>query len=525
MKMRFLRGIKERDLKRMKSAFTSDFQGQFQPPKPEEFVQESGGFSFWSSDSQRPAVTTADAFLQPLGDIINTWATIDIVDFHAFRLHAHSGRPSNRVIMHGHLSLAGETAQQERQEIYSTVVVEFKRNDKGHWRIRKFRFDQQVWAKIRGPRFRDIAQITGFQFNASESTKRLQQAVINERHLFTNGGLTVLDFNHDGFYDILATLNEQETLLFVNDGIDGFKRESLDLIEDRSRVSKFYVWVDLDNDGKEELVGERILSSNNGQHEVGLYTFAEGKMAAVSGALTFKAPKWMYKIGFESIVPCDVNGDQLLDLIFVGYSHNDSNRQPSFINATDGMKNLVFINQGKLRFKEEGLKRGLTETKYSLVAACHDFDEDGDQDLFVGNDFGSNDYYKNDGKGQFTATPEHPFYQGSSFTMGLSIADFDNTGRYAVSISNMYSHAGNRIVPLAGQLEGHNPRDILRLASGNSLYEKVDGQWTDTGVKRNINVSGWAWANQFFDFDNDGDKDLFVTNGNNTHSDTRLPDF
>ena len=80
-------------------------------------------------------------------------------------------------------------------------------------------------------------------------------------------------------------------------------------------------------------------------------------------------------------------------------------------------------------------------------------------------------------------------------------------------------------MPLVEQFQGHDSKDILRLAEGNSLYEYRNNRWKDTGVERNINVSGWAWANQFFDFDNDGDKDLFVTNGNNTHTDPHLPDF
>ena len=523
-KKRIIQGLKDRDAKRMIGGFTSNARIQFPTPKSEDYILE-GQVSFWTSQSSVSTPISSKDFVERLLKTINTWASLDQTEWHVFRLDARSSRPSDRVIQKGHLTLAGETREGERQEIYADITIEALRTSNGHWRIATLRFDKQVWTKVSGKGFRDIAQTTGFQFNISKENKLLQQAVINERHLFTNGGLTALDFNRDGFWDILATLSDQETLLFINDGQGGFKRKSLELIDDRKKASKFYAWIDLDNDGQEELIGERVLRSHNGRHEIGLYSFKNNKMSAIAQALQFETEKWMHKISFESIVPCDINGDELLDLIFVGYSHNDSNRQPSFIHATDGMRNLVFINQGDLKFKEEGVSRGLAETKYSLVAACHDFDEDGDADLFVGNDFGSNDYYENNGKGHFQSSINHPFFQGSSFSMGLSIADFDNTGSYAVSVSNMYSHAGNRIVPLAGEFQSHRSADILRLASGNSLYERVNGQWTDTGVQRNVNVSGWAWGNQFFDLDNDGDKDLFVTNGNNTHSDPHLPDF
>jgi hypothetical protein len=523
-KNRFIRGIKNRDTKRMIGGFSKHAQIQFPRPKKDDFARE-GIMSYWLSSFSSSVVESPATFAAALHGVLSEWAEIEIAEWHVFALKARARRPSDRVVQKGHLSLAGVTRSGERQEISATLTMELVRTEIGHWRIKTLLFDEQTWTRIAGAGFRDIAAATGFQFNTSEKNKQLQQAVINQRHLFTNGGLTALDFNKDGFWDILATLVDQETILFVNDGKGGFSRQHFDLLNDRAKASKFYAWIDLDNDGHEELIGERVLKSKNGKHDIGLYTFKKGKMRQVPQALQFETEKWMHKISFESIVPCDINGDQLLDLIFVGYSHNDSNRQPSFISATDGMRNLIFINQGKLQFKEEGRQRGLEESKYSLVAACHDFDADGDFDLFVGNDFGNNDYYENLGSGNFRANREHPFHQGSSFSMGLSIADYDNRGDYAVSVSNMYSHAGNRIVPLAGEFKAHGTNEILRLAAGNSLFERVHGKWHDTGQGRKINVSGWAWGNQFFDFDNDGDKDLFVTNGNNTHSDPHLPDF
>ena len=523
-KRRFLKGIKNQSPEKIKSAFVPTFKGQFYVPGESEY-QNDDGIYHYSTKSAAGEYLTVDQLTQAIMKMLTNWASVDLADWHVFRVRADTRRPSSRATVRGHLSLAGTWSNGQREELYASVTCEFVRNEKGHWRISKMRFDDQTRARTKAPAFRDIATITGFKFNTSEKDKKWQQAVINERHLFTNGGMTALDYNRDGLTDIIATQGENETILFINDAKGGFERKQLSLINSPERVSKFYSWVDLDNDGQEELVGERIITSSNGTHEIPIYQVKDGTMLEAKNRLVFKTKSWLRKISFESIIPCDVNGDQLLDLFFVGYSHNDSNRQPSFISATDGMRNLLFINKGNLKFEEQALKRGLKETKYSLVAACYDFDKDGDADIFVGNDFGSNDYYTNSGGGQFSNDSNHPFFRGSSFSMGLSIADFDNTGHYSVSVSNMYSHAGNRIVPLVEEFQGHDSNDILRLAEGNSLYEYRNNKWEDTGVERNINVSGWAWANQFFDFDNDGDKDLFVTNGNNTHTDPHLPDF
>jgi hypothetical protein len=111
--------------------------------------------------------------------------------------------------------------------------------------------------------------------------------------------------------------------------------------------------------------------------------------------------------------------------------------------------------------------------------------------------------------------------------MGVTIADWDNSGRWSMYISNMYSHAGNRIVPLAAALGDDYRQIALVLARGNQLYERdaESGAWKETAVERGVNWADWAWACLFFDPDNDGDKDLFVANGYTSHEDRQAPDF
>ena len=137
------------------------------------------------------------------------------------------------------------------------------------------------------------------------------------------------------------------------------------------------------------------------------------------------------------------------------------------MDARDGADTLLFINRGDLRFSEESDARGISGTRYTYAAHLFDFDGDGDLDLFEGNDYGSNGLWDNRGDGTFVARPDHPVAGGASNTMGVAVADWDNSGRWSLHLSNMYSHAGQRVVRLAETLGGAMHDRLRRLAGGN----------------------------------------------------------
>ncbi len=109
--------------------------------------------------------------------------------------------------------------------------------------------------------------------------------------------------------------------------------------------------------------------------------------------------------------------------------------------------------------------------------------------------------------------------------MGLTIGDWNNTGKWSVYVSNMYSHAGNRVVRLSESVS-EKTRALLNVAAlGNQLFTMKSGAWRDEGLPLGVNEAGWAWACLFYDLDNDGDKEIFVANGNTSHRDPDAPDF
>jgi len=519
VKSTFVAGVERGDWGLAASGLTDGFEAKMPLPEPGALRWE-GDIGLWTMPDPGPVVRK-EAFIASLRDTIGALAAVERTRWKALSITGDSRRARQRM----HIGFAGVHPDGRRVELRGTIDVE-ARHEGGTWRLHRALAEALTWTESRLPPFRDLAHLTGFGFNPSEQGKAAVQAAIDNRRVVSVGGLTILDFDHDGFWDILATYADRETLLFLNDGAGGFVTKTLPLITKPEQVSKFYLWADLDDDGREELVGTQVLDHRGDTIEFGVYTFDRNqKMRRKKGALTFEVPPWMRRISYESIVVCDVNGDQRLDLLFLGYSHLDSVEHRRLIEATDGLRNLLFINHGNLKFTEESAARGLTQTKYSFVGECRDFDDDGDPDIFVGNDYGKNNVYVNDGAGNFRHDTGHPLHLGASFSMSVSIADYDNTGAYAMSVSNMYSHAGNRIIPLAPDLDDALRADMMQLVSGNTFYEKRDGRWTNVAEAKGVADSGWAWGNVFFDLDNDTDKDLYVVNGFTTNSDPHLPDF
>ena len=92
----------------------------------------------------------------------------------------------------------------------------------------------------------------------------------------------------------------------------------------------------------------------------------------------------------------------------------------------------------------------------------------------------------------------------------------------------MYSHAGRRVLRLTESLGDVMRADLEGLAAGNQLFvRKTDGGdgWEDQARLLDVNVAGWAWGCLFYDLDNDGDKEIFVTNGNTSFRDPDAPDY
>ena len=412
---------------------------------------------------------------------------------------------------------------------------------KGKWTIEAHRESAEVWKLHRvevgpltevvtvGPAFADVTAQVGFDLGRTQASERAIRRINDERTIETIGGLAVLDADDDGDDDLLAWNRRRVLALFTNDGKGGFVR-STDLLTP-GKVGVFQLVVDLDGDGTRELLSSEVMRCNRGVASFPIWRFAtKGPLKRVAW-LDFEVDKCSgyRRLDFESIAVDDINGDGHLDVLVSGYGSlvGDFDKGFNKFDSTDGLRNPLFMGRGGLKFEEVGRDAGLVDTRLTYASALYDFDQDGDIDLFAANDFGPNVVYVNDGNGGFTLLSRESPLSENGQSMGVTIADFDGDQVLDMYVSNMSSSAGTRIVPMfEGQLQPETYQALMRLAEGNELYVRDGkGGWKKRAKQLGIANAQWAWGQAFFDYDNDGDRDLYVMNGLNSHSSDKEHDF
>ena len=185
-----------------------------------------------------------------------------------------------------------------------------------------------------------------------------------------------------------------------------------------------------------------------------------------------------------------------------------------------GPPNIVLMNvNGKLkRIEPEG---PLAQWRNSFQSVWLDYDSDGDQDVYVCNDFAPDVLLENQTQRQsqqpsLNDVTEKVFGTGlMGFGMGASVGDYDSDGLLDVYVSNMYSKAGNRIFD---QLDGRAHPALKIAAAGNFLYRNTGKKkfTQKAGVSeedQHVAKVGWSYGGQLADFNNDGQLDVYVSSG------------
>jgi hypothetical protein len=336
---------------------------------------------------------------------------------------------------------------------------------------------------------------------------------------FSGSGIAAEDINNDGWADVLIVGGRGNRLYLNNrDGTfrDATAKSGLNWIgrDGKPGEPRQPLIIDLDNDGQKDVVISYVNAPHRVYRNNGDGTFTDVTASAgLGGDGLVGGP----------IVALDFDRDGLLDL-YVGYYGNYvQGVGPNLARVnTNGTPNKLFRNTGNFTFKEVP-NSGTESTGWTQAAVSVDFDRDGWPDLVVGNDFGINAYYRNKGDGTFEDVASRLGTDLPSSSMNVGTADLNKDGFPEFYISNIVAMVKDEkyVMPTEETKMKRKAEKLatMRVVQNNQLFISSAQPGlpkyaiTDAILDPMDTSTGWAWDADFFDFDNDGDDDLYVLNG------------
>ena len=396
------------------------------------------------------------------------------------------------------------------------------------WQLRSFRLEAMRQATNAAPRFRDVSQAalghnTSYRHQLSRSLDawRAELDAATGIDVYGHNGIAVGDYNGDGLEDIYVCQPAGlPNRLYRNNGDGTFDDVTHEAGVDVLDASTMALFGDLDNDGDQDLIviaGTRVLVFRN-----------DGR-----GKFTRPAPNELPESGatLTSAALADYDRDGYLDLYVCAYDFWNAgatyDAPTPYYDASNGPPNILYRNRGDGSFEDVTAASGMNQNnnRFSFAASWADYDKDGWPDLYVANDFGRNNLYRNNGDGSFSDVAALAGVEDLGAGMSVSWGDYNGDGWLDLYVSNMWSSAGQRLTfnPAFAEVAGDEAvrAAFQRQARGNSLFKNNgDGTFQDVTLEAGVAFGRWAWGSALWDYDNDGRPDIFVTNGYITGPDT-----
>jgi len=479
---------------------------------------------------KRETALGRDAFLQELRSALAVFSKILTAEFQATSIEAGS-MPSAALS-------SGRLQTRIRYEVAGTGHGFYREQRVGYWQITWERsaaseFHVQNWQALDETQSRSMVpgyvDIAGAALggNQSYSAQLLHGAdywrtVLDGAcgiDVYGHNGVSVGDINGDGFDDLyVCQPGGLPNRLYRNRGDGTFEdiTESSGVgVIDNTACALF---VDVDNDGRQDLIVVRATGPMLFMNEGG------GKFRQKAGAFQFANPP---QGTFTGAAVADYDRDGWLDIYFclyVYYQGTDQYKYPApYYDAQNGPPNFMMRNNRDGTFRDVTAETGLNQnnTRYSFCCGWNDFNRDGWPDLYVVNDFGRKNLYRNNGDGTFTDMAPQTGVEDVGAGMGVCWFDYDNDGAEDLYVADMWTAAGERI-SMQDSFKKDAPQETRALyhkhAMGNSLFRNVyrngdASAFEDATRAAGVGIGRWAWSSDAWDFDHDGFPDLYIANG------------
>lgn len=369
---------------------------------------------------------------------------------------------------------------------------------------------------------------SGVDFN-NQLTPNPELNILTYLYYYNGGGVAAGDFNNDGLVDLYFTGNQVNDRLYLNKGGLAFTDiTSAAAIQNDQGWTTGVSLVDINNDGLldiyvckvgqfKSISGKNLLFVNEGTDKNGIPVFSEK-----AGEYGLDIQSFATQSAFFDY---DLDGD--LDMFLLNHSvyPNRNYGKGNLRKQIDSLAgDKLFRNEAGF-FREVSEEAGIYQGRigYGLGLGISDLNNDGYPDIYVGNDFFENDYlYMNQQDGTFKdliSENEHNLGHTSHFSMGNDIADIDNDGWTDIVSLDMlpqdlqaYKTSGreyNNQIYAQYLKNGYHPQFMQ-----NTLLRNAQGKYfQEIAYASGIAATDWSWGPLIVDLDNDGFKDLFISNG------------
>ncbi len=370
------------------------------------------------------------------------------------------------------------------------------------------------------------AKQTGLDF-VNKLTPTNDFNVFHYMYYYNGAGVAAGDFNNDGLIDLFFSSNQGQNKLYLNTGNMHFKDVTAE-----ARIPNDGGWstgvsvVDINNDGLLDLYVCRVgkyetLNSHNefliciGIDKNGVPQYEdEAKQLGVDFS------------GFSTQAAFfDYDGDGDLDMYLLNHSIHQNGTfglRSLLINQKSDVSGDHFYRNDNGHFTDITKQTGINSSVlgYGLGLSIADINMDGWPDIYVGNDFHEKDYlYINNHDGTFKEEDSTSFMHTSQYTMGVDIADVNNDALPEVISMDMLPSDPYILKRSLGEDENDLFKQKVKLGysyqytRNNLQYNRGNGVFSEVGLYAGIAATDWSWSPLWVDFDNDGLKDLFISNG------------
>ncbi|KAA6464775.1 tetratricopeptide repeat protein [Acidobacteria bacterium AB60] len=462
-----------------------------------------------------------DACLTALDRWMDRPGKVETAEFEIFGINTVSSSPvSVRIELRYDLVLL--RSKEHREERVGTWRMDWTQDADRSWIAHRWEAGEETVSSASGPVFVDVTEralgdVLSYRkqlLNGADYWRTVLDGAVGV-DVYCNNGIAAGDYDNDGFDDLYVCQPAGLPNRLYRNGGDG----TFEDVTEKAGVGVLdstacALFADFDNRGLQDLLvvcaTGPVLFVNRG----------DGTFSLKRDAFQFTHPP---RGSFTHAAVCDYDRDGRLDIYFCTYMYYlglDQYHYPiPYYDARNGPPNILVHNEGGGRFVETTEAAGMNadNDRYSFACAWGDATNDGLPDLFVANDFGSSQLYRNNGDGTFRVASRESNVESVGAGMGCSWCDYDNDGHQDVYVPSMWEAAGQRV---ANQPQFHHDaspgiRELYqRHARGNALYRnRGDGRFENVGQDAGVAMGRWSWSSDFWDMDHDGHADLYVANG------------